>query len=465
MAAYKSQSRVINEYYQKGISALEKKNYDYAIEMLLQVVLEEPLFADARRELHRAEREKFQEHPHSLFSLIFTRLNNFIPFLLALYHDSRKHNEKAIAFYEDLLKSEPQNKLLLRKIAHLALKNQWVDVAIIAFESLAEIHSDNAALAKQLGDLYRDKQDVEKASYYFKKSLEIKPHDQQVSKALKDLEALRTIQRGKWEESGSYRGKIKDEKVAHDLEMESKKSQIDSVAGDKIALLKKAIQENPDEATVWIELIDFYLRVERFEELEPLIAQAQTKFPQSEQLTGRVFQFKKKQLRRDIDRIDTALTAEPSNTELIAQKNKLSGELNEYERTILENKVALYPNDLSLKYELGDAYFQIGSFDKSIAEFQQAVKDPALAVKALNKLGLSFYHKGMYDLAILQFNKALGKIPSINAASKEIIYNLGTTLEVTGKIEEAMEAYKKIYEVDISYRDVSQKIENFYKKG
>ena len=82
MAAYKSQSRVINEYYQKGISALEKKNYDYAIEMLLQVILEEPLFTEARRELHRAEREKFQERPPSLFSLLFTRLNNFIPFLL-----------------------------------------------------------------------------------------------------------------------------------------------------------------------------------------------------------------------------------------------------------------------------------------------------------------------------------------------------------------------------------------------
>ena len=42
---------------------------------------------------------------------------------------------------------------------------------------------------------------------------------------------------------------------------------------------------------------------------------------------------------------------------------------------------------------------------------------------------------------------------------KEIIYNLGETYEQMGKKDEALTQFKKIYEVDINYRDVSKKIQ------
>ena len=84
MGAFGQHSRAVDEYYQKGISALEKKNYDYAIAMLLQIVLENPLFSEARKKLHQAEREKHAEHPPSLFALIFIKINTIIPLILAL---------------------------------------------------------------------------------------------------------------------------------------------------------------------------------------------------------------------------------------------------------------------------------------------------------------------------------------------------------------------------------------------
>jgi hypothetical protein len=38
------------------------------------------------------------------------------------------------------------------------------------------------------------------------------------------------------------------------------------------------------------------------------------------------------------------------------------------------------------------------------------------------------------------------------------------SFEAMGKRDEALTQYKKIYEADISYRDVAQKIEQFYQK-
>ena len=43
-------------------------------------------------------------------------------------------------------------------------------------------------------------------------------------------------------------------------------------------------------------------------------------------------------------------------------------------------------------------------------------------------------------------------------------YNLARALEKSGNHSESLKNYKKIYQVDISYKDVSKKIEEVYKK-
>ena len=45
---------------------------------------------------------------------------------------------------------------------------------------------------------------------------------------------------------------------------------------------------------------------------------------------------------------------------------------------------------------------------------------------------------------------------------KDLIYNLGSVLEKMGKGDEAIEQFKLIYEVDISYRDVAAKVDAYY---
>jgi len=43
-----------------------------------------------------------------------------------------------------------------------------------------------------------------------------------------------------------------------------------------------------------------------------------------------------------------------------------------------------------------------------------------------------------------------------------MVYHLGCVYEEIGKIAEAMEQFKSIYEVDIAYRDVATKVESGY---
>jgi tetratricopeptide (TPR) repeat protein len=47
---------------------------------------------------------------------------------------------------------------------------------------------------------------------------------------------------------------------------------------------------------------------------------------------------------------------------------------------------------------------------------------------------------------------------------KDAIYSLGIILEEMGKKTEALEEFKKIYEVDSQFRDIADRVESAYQQ-
>jgi hypothetical protein len=48
---------------------------------------------------------------------------------------------------------------------------------------------------------------------------------------------------------------------------------------------------------------------------------------------------------------------------------------------------------------------------------------------------------------------------------KDLVYTLGCVYEKMTKKEDAIEQFKLIYEVDMGYRDVAQKVDDYYAAG
>lgn len=67
------------EYYNKGLFAFEKKNYDYAIELFFQALNLKKDFADARHYLRLSEQGKFQENPPAAPVLLFGTSDFAVP--------------------------------------------------------------------------------------------------------------------------------------------------------------------------------------------------------------------------------------------------------------------------------------------------------------------------------------------------------------------------------------------------
>jgi tetratricopeptide (TPR) repeat protein len=80
----------------------------------------------------------------------------------------------------------------------------------------------------------------------------------------------------------------------------------------------------------------------------------------------------------------------------------------------------------------------------------------------MNMLGKAFWKRNMKDFAQKQFAEAASELIPMDALKKELIYNLGCILEESGKKDEALAEFKKIYEVDYQYRDVAQRVESSY---
>ena len=72
--------------------------------------------------------------------------------------------------------------------------------------------------------------------------------------------------------------------------------------------------------------------------------------------------------------------------------------------------------------------------------------------------------KKFYDLAAEQFQTAKSEIPGLSEEKKEVLYELGSCYELQGDLDNAMGEFKALYGADIGFRDVAQKIDDFYSR-
>jgi tetratricopeptide (TPR) repeat protein len=145
----------------------------------------------------------------------------------------------------------------------------------------------------------------------------------------------------------------------------------------------------------------------------------------------------------------------------IATKQLLAAELEHY-RLCMEN----YPTDLRLKYEYGVRLMRNQRYDEAIPFLQEARKDLRHKIAAMNKAGLCFFVKGWFKDAIDIFKEAVEEYEiKDDDIAKELRYNLARAYEQQGQIEEALELYRRIAQIDFRYKDVKIKVDKLRKIG
>ncbi len=446
--------RKVRDMYEKGLAAMERGNTNYAMDTFMSLLDLEPRLLKARRFLRAAQVKEFKEKKGGQITHVLSTISG-LGGLLSANAALKKDPMKALKATEKLLRIDPLNKMFIKVHVQAALASELPEVAILMLEVAREFYPKDADILKRLGQLYLDNNMTDKGRDVYEVLLALKPNDPKIVKAFKDASALDTMSKGGWSGAGSYRDVMKDADEATRLEQEAKavktSKDIDSLIQDSLTKIEK----EPQNINYRRALADLYVRAERMDEALQTLQEAQEISGGADpQLDRAMSNVKLKQFDMEIAALKKA-----GDTEGAEAKQK---ERDTFELQDAADRVKRYPNDLQFRYELGVLLYENDQLNDAIQQFQQSQRNPQRRTRSLYYMALCFKQKQQYDIALEQLEKAASEMPTMDAAKKDTLYELGVICEAMGDKEKAAKYFKEIYSVDIGYRDVSEKIEKNY---
>ncbi len=145
-------------------------------------------------------------------------------------------------------------------------------------------------------------------------------------------------------------------------------------------------------------------------------------------------------------------------------------QFNEMFSDLLEEVSSLTDEEISMEtfenhFGLGTAYREMDLIDDAIKEFQIALRaldtdrDPQKAIQCCGMLSTCYIKKGM-PRSVLRWCQTGLSIPDLSShEALALRYDMGLAHVMAGSSDQALECFDKIFNVDPSYRDVAQKID------
>jgi len=120
--------------------------------------------------------------------------------------------------------------------------------------------------------------------------------------------------------------------------------------------------------------------------------------------------------------------------------------------------------DYETHYSLGLAYKDMDLLDEAIEQFQMAFKlatteeHETNSMQCCHMLGFCFQRKGVHKLAVMWFERGL-KIQNRSEDEYQALrYEIASCYEESGEIDKALDVFMEVYGIDVSYRQVGDKI-------
>jgi tetratricopeptide (TPR) repeat protein len=462
-------------------SAVQSKNYDYAITLYQAILKEEPLY-EGRRILRAVEIQKVK----AMGSFTRQMANMRVSGAAMKAFSGKKTPQEQLAAAEEILALDPYNQKANQTIGEAGDALGCPELKCFAYETLAESKADAKPgdktvppLLTSLAKAYEEAKDYGKAISTYERILELDPRNGEALSGLKAMEAARASKTGGWEEAKDYRDVLKDKAMSEQLEQQSKIVKSSDAIEDQIKVnfekhqaepsnpnYPKAIaalfvsQNNYASAAQWYQYA-YDLGEQQDSSLEKTIGDLTLKAKEQEvSLVHAELVQLNEQLAAADEEARPQLEADiAAKTQEAATKEQ---ELDQVRLNLAETRVRAQPNEGEFRYDLGEALFRVGQYKRATEELQQSLKQPSVRYPALNLMGQAFMKRNMMDFAIKQLSLAEGELLGMDEMKKQIVYNLGLAYEATKQPDKALDQWKKIYEYDMSYRDVAARVEASY---
>ncbi len=460
----------------KATSAIEQRNYGYAISMIQAVLKESPAFLTGRQWLRRAEIAQTKGAKGFMKGLSGSSIQ-----VMKVQGLVKKDPKAAMVAAEEILEKEPHSVAANNLLKEAAMAAELPEVAGFALETMRDAEPKNTKIMHELGRHYVSVADPEKAIEVYNAISVLNPADIEATKRGKDAAAQASMVSGKWDQVGKegtdYRTMLKNSAEAISLEQQSRLIKSADVIDQQLTELFTAYEENPNN-------LDVVRRIGDLHEKKDDMAGALQYYQWAVELTKggdpglvkKVSELSMKNIETQIDTLgkwlqdyQESLAGAAPDEEGQASIAQVEQDLAAYKAQKAEllidsarKRVERNPTDLSFRFELGEQLVKAGHITDAITELQKAQNSPNLGVRAKYLLGQCFELKNIPNLAVKQYEDARSKLPNMDGLKKDVIYKLGLLYERTGDKDKYMACMTEIYEVDSGYEDVAARVESGY---
>jgi Flp pilus assembly protein TadD len=440
-----------------------QSNPSHTLEIYGAILKQRPDCLELRKNL-RALQLKNLKVSSSGISGLLTKVTT-APFMLRAKGD--KDPKETIAKAEELINKFPANIIAHQMLAEAASSLGMLQTVVFAYETIQKLQPKDIKNLKDLGNAYIEAGNTELAIATGNSIKQINSNDGDAEDILKRASVAVAMNKGKWEESEDFRTQLKDEEEAQSLEQASKNVNDSKSLEDLIRQTYEKVVQEPDNLNHYRQLSDYY---QRYGDLKHAIVWIQEARKQEGGQGDVSLEEKERQLAveyfdQSIEAWENACKENPGDENAKTSLEQAVLQKKEYEQGQLESLVQRYPSDYGYRYELGLLLFGDGDYDGALPHFQLAQRNAKVRLDAILYLGRSYSRKGFHDLAVEQFSSLKKEIQIMDERKKEAIYELGCCFESMGSPEKAIEEYKLVYSADISFRDVSDKINAFYEQN
>ncbi|MCD6050232.1 MAG: Tetratricopeptide domain protein [Verrucomicrobia bacterium] len=451
--------RDVRDLFEKGNAAVQKENWDYAFLFYLQALQKEPGYLECRQALRAAQVSKANRST-SFFKKVMGAAGSSPAIAKANMLVSKKPLD-AIATCEDILNSDPNNTTAHNLLAQAALNADLPKTAIFSLENNRKNNPTDRGVAMALANAYIAAKAFSKAENIYQDLLNKDRNDTEVANLLKNLSANKTLQEGGYEAladgKGSYRDILKNKEEAIALEQENK--QVRSIE-QTLKLLDEAVDKLREDPSNFMQakiVADLYAQAKDYDKAIKYYGMLMEVGAGDANMERIVNELKVKRFDQQVIALDK------ESPDYAQQRAEIERQKAEFQIEDVKRRVEKYPNDLLIRYDYAVMLLKLARYNEALPEFQKTRNHGNRRVPSLVQMARIFIATGKTDFAIARLQDALKEKVGMDEEKKDILYMLGGLYEKMSKREEAMEQYKVIYEVDAGYKDVAQKVDDYYK--
>ncbi len=439
----------VNKHIEKAEEAMKRRNYDFAINLFQQLLTIDPDNERARTGHYEAARKAWDMKNAGKKGKKGAGVGTGLGIMMR--SGGRKDPSAVMAACDKVIAKTPNDPKAHEKLGYAASKAGHYRAALFSFAKVVELAPENVQAAKNLGKLHHKLGNIQEALDAFDRALKIDPGDQESIKARKDLAAEAAIHGHGYAEAKSTMDLLKNKNQAREHDLLDRVAMNEDDVRATIELVNEKLVETPDDRKL-------LMRLGELEEQRGDLDAARTAFERLLGVDPTNFDVKERIGDLRIRDAEIALERARAGGDADATADATAA----LEQTKVEEfgwRVEAHPTDLPQRFRFGEALFRAGRLDDAIAEFQKTVKDPRKRLDSQVMMANAFMKKGMLDLAANQLEKALDVAGEGSKRGMDIRYALGKVCEKSGDVESARRHYLHIYERDIGYKDIRQRLE------